>query len=125
MYDGHLLHIQDSLIRKCLFGKDLNEHAFKYLESFWNEYNDQKKMFLFQTLEGHEPTGQLIGYFDDVLFGFLNNFYNKGYFNNTAIIIFSDHGQHLTGPLYLLDSYDFHYEKIIYMIIFHQINKLL
>ena len=113
MYDGPLLHIQDSLIRKCLFGKDLNIYAFKYLESFWNEYNDQKKMFIFQTLEGHEPTGQLIGYFDDVLFEFLNKFYNKGYFNNTAIIIFSDHGQHLTGPLYLLDSYDFYYERTL------------
>ena len=37
----------------------------------------------------------------------------KGYFNNTAIIIFSDHGQHLTGPLYLLDSYDFYYERTL------------
>ena len=98
-------------MRKCLFGEDLNQHALKYLEKFWYTYLEQNKMFLFETLEGHEPTGQLIGYFDDILLNFLNKFYSKGYFNDTAIIIFSDHGQHLSGPFYLLDSQDFYSER--------------
>ena len=74
---------------------------------------EENKLFLFQTLDGHEPTGQLLGYFDSILFEFLNEFYSKGYFKDTAIIIFSDHGQHLNGPFYLLDSEDFNIERAL------------
>jgi hypothetical protein len=70
-------------------------------------------MFLYQSLEGHEPTGQVIGYFDDILLKYLSKFYEKGYLKHTAIILFSDHGQHLNGPLYLFDSQDFHYERTL------------
>ena len=77
-------------------------------------------MFLFETLDGHEPTGELIGYFDETLFHFLNKFYSKGYFKDTAILLFSDHGQHLNGPFYLLDSQDFYSERslpVLFLII--------
>lgn len=112
-FDGLLLSVQTSLIKKCLFGKDLNEYALEYLESFWIAYKDQYKMFMFQSLEGHEPTGEVIGYFDEIFYKFLKKFYNKDYFRNTSIIIFSDHGQHLNGPLYLFDSQDFYYERTL------------
>lgn len=112
-YDGPLLSPLNSLVKKCLFGKDLNEYAFDYLESFWKAYIDQNKMFLYQSLDGHEPTGQVIGYLDDILYKYLNNFYRNGYLKETAIIIFSDHGQHLNGPLYLFDSQDFYYERTL------------
>jgi hypothetical protein len=70
-------------------------------------------MFLYESLEGHEPTGQVIGYFDHILFKYLSKFYEKGYLKHTAIILFSDHGQHLNGPLYLFDSQDFYYERTL------------
>ena len=110
-YDRFLISRLSSVVRKCLFGKDLNQHSLDYLEKFWTTYLKQNKMFLFETVDGHEPTGQLIGYFDEVLFNFLNKFYSKGYFKDTAIILFSDHGQHLSGPFYLLDSQDFYSER--------------
>ena len=110
-YDGPLHTLLGSLIKKCLFGKDLNEYALEYLESFWKAYIGQNKMFLYQTLDGHEPTGQVIGYFDNILYKYLNKFYQKGYLQKTAILIFSDHGQHLNGPLYLFNSQDFYYER--------------
>jgi hypothetical protein len=112
-YDGALLSLQNCLVKKCLFGKDLNEYAFEYLESFWEAYIDQNKLFLYQSLDGHEPTGQVIGFFDDILFKFLSKFYGKGYLKQTPIILFSDHGQHLNGPLYLFDSQDFYYERAL------------
>ena len=108
------------LIKKCLFGKDINQHALKYLENFWRVYLNQYKLFLYQTLDGHEPTGELIGYFDKTLYSFFNKFYNKGYFKDTTILLFSDHGQHLNGPLYLFDSQDFFIERtlpILFLII--------
>ena len=112
-YDGPFHILLASLVKKCLFGKDLNEYAFEYLESFWKAYIDQNKMFLYQTLDGHEPTGQVIGYLDNILYAYLSKFYKKGYLKKTAIIIFSDHGQHLNGPLYLFNSQDFYYERTL------------
>ena len=106
-YDGILTSKLSSLMRKCLFGKDINEYSIEYLKAFWTTYINQYKLFLFQSLEGHEPTGELIGYFDEILYNFLNLFHNKGYLKDTVIIIFSDHGLHLSGPLYLFDSQDF------------------
>ena len=110
-YDRFLITKMSSLVKKCLFGKQLNQYALEYLESFWITYLGQNKMFLFQSLDGHEPTGEVIGYFDDNFYHFLNAFYENGYFKDTAIILFSDHGQHLNGPFYLLDSQDFYSER--------------
>lgn len=70
-------------------------------------------MFLYQSLDGHDPTGQVIGYFDDILYNYLSKFNRNGYLKETSIIIFSDHWQHLNGPLYLFDSQDFYYEKTL------------
>ena len=77
-------------------------------------------MFLYQSTEGHEPTGELIGHYDDIYFQFLNKFYKNGLFKDTAIILFSDHGEHLSGPLYLFNSEDFLFERtlpILFLII--------
>ena len=112
-YDRFLVSRLSSLVKKCLFGKDLNQYSLEYLESFWITYIKQFKLFLFQSLEGHEPTGQLIGYFDEILFNFLNKFYSLGYFNDTVILLFSDHGLHLPGPLYLFHSQDFLSERTL------------
>ena len=119
-YDRFLTSRLSSVVRKCLFGKELNQYALDYLESFWTTYLEQNKMFLYQSVDGHEPTGEYIGYFDEKFFNFLNKFYINGLFKDTAIILFSDHGQHLSGPFYLLDSQDFYSERslpILFLII--------
>ena len=112
-YDNFLNLRLSSILRKCSFGKDVNEHSIEYLKKFWFTYLEENKLFLFQTLDGHEPTGEVLGYFDNTLFEFLNDYYSKGYFKDTTIIIFSDHGQHLNGPFYLLDSQDFNIERTL------------
>ena len=101
------------MIKKCLFGKQLFEYSLEYLESFWTTYINQNKLFLFQSLDAHEPTGEVIGHLDDVFLRFFQKLYSKGWLKNSAIIIFSDHGQHLNGPLYLLQSEDFEIEKTL------------
>ena len=70
-------------------------------------------MFLFQSLDGHEPTGEVIGYLDEVFYHFLHTFYSNGFLKDTVVIIFSDHGQHLNGPLYFTKSMDFLYERTL------------
>ena len=102
-----------SLVQKCLFGKDINQYSLEYLESFWINYLEQHKMFMINIIDGHEPTGELIGHFDEILFHFFNKFYSKGLFKDTVIILFSDHGMHINGPLYLFDSQDYFIERTL------------
>jgi hypothetical protein len=77
-------------------------------------------MFLLESGEGHEPTGQIVGYLDDILYNFLSKLYSNNFLSNTTIILFSDHGQHLNGPLYFFKLKDFLYERtlpILFLII--------
>ena len=113
IYHGIFLHKLTSYIQKCLFGKQIFEYALEYLESFLETYSDYKKMFLFESGEGHEPTGQMVGYLDDILYNFLFKLYSKNFASNTSIILFSDHGQHLNGLFYLLKLKDFVYESTL------------
>ena len=112
-FKGMLVSRGSSLVKRCLFGKDNNQYAFEYLESFWTTYLNQFKMFMINIDVGHEPTGELIGHFDETFYKFLNKFYKNGWFKDTTIIIFSDHGMHINGPLYLFDSQDFFYERTL------------
>ena len=113
IYRGLFIYRLTSLIRKCLFGKQIFEYAIEYLESFLKAYYDYNKMFLFESGEGHEPTGQVIGFLDDILYKFLLNLNSKNYFSNTTIIIFSDHGQHLNGLSYYFKLKDFFIERTL------------
>ena len=117
IYKGIFLHRLSSLVKKCLFGKEVFQYHLEYLESFWKAYFENHKMFLFESGEGHEPTGELIGYLDQILYNFLFKFYSKNWLKNSSIIIFSDHGQHLNGPLYLFNSQDFFFERTLPLLI--------
>ena len=100
-----------SVVRRCLFGVDLIKYSFMYMESFWTSYLNENKLFVFDSGDGHEPTGQIVGYIDEFLYGYLKRFYSKGWLKDTAIILFSDHGQHLVGTIFTtLNSADVQYE---------------
>ena len=117
VYHGIFCKRLTSWIKKCLFGKDIFQYSLEYLESFWKNYLKQNKMFLFQSLDGHEPTGEVLGYLDEEFYHFLHNFYSKAFLKDTIVIIFSDHGQHLNGPLYFTKSMDFFYERTLPILI--------
>lgn len=110
---GFFISKLTSIIRKCIFGKQILEYALEYLESFLKIYYDYNKMFLLESGEGHEPTGQVIGYSDDILYNFLYKLNSNNFLSNTTIILFSDHGQHLNGPLYFFNFKDFLYERTL------------
>ena len=112
IYRGFLVHKLISLIKKCMFGKQIFEYALEYLETFLKAYFDNNKMFLFESGEGHEPTGQIIGYIDDFFYKFLYKLYSKHFFSNTTIIIFSDHGNHLNGIGYYFKLKDFFMKEL-------------
>jgi hypothetical protein len=73
-YNNKMTKKLSSIIRRCLFGKDIFKHSLQYLESFWTAYLENNKMFLFDSGEGHEPTGQSVGYLDRIFYNFLFKF---------------------------------------------------
>jgi hypothetical protein len=83
-----------SVIRRCLYGKEVHEYVFEYAKDFWEKYKINRKFSRLSFIEGHEITGEVIKYLDEPLYKFLNEFIENGYLNNTSIIIASDHGLH-------------------------------
>ncbi len=82
----------NSVLKRCLYGKESYKYAMEYFELFWNAYKDNKKFFRLVIEEGHEFSLQLIKHLDDDLFNFLQNFINNYWTDDTILIIVSDHG---------------------------------
>ena len=100
-YGYSLINGINSVLHRCLYGKEGYEYAMEYSELFWNAYKDNKKFFRLHIYEAHEMTFELIKYADNKIYNFFENFYNKGYFDDTLLIIVSDHGNNF-GSYYSL-----------------------
>ena len=100
-YGFSLINGINSVFHRCLYGKEGYEYAFEYAELFWNSYKNNKKFFRLHIYESHELTQELIKYADDKILNFFENFYNKGYFNDTLLLLISDHGNNF-GSYYSL-----------------------
>jgi hypothetical protein len=83
-----------SVLRRCLYGKEVYEYLFEYAKDFWKKYKENRKFARLSFIEGHELTAEVIKYLDNPLYQFLNGFIEEGYLNNSSIIIASDHGLH-------------------------------
>ena len=69
-------------------------YQIEYLRQFWEAYPDNHKFFRTHFSEAHELSGELIRYIDIDIRNLLDEFYTKGYLNNTMLMIISDHGSH-------------------------------
>ncbi|CAG9316162.1 unnamed protein product [Blepharisma stoltei] len=86
----------NSMRRRCIDGKPVNEHLFGYLKQFWNNYKEYGKMVLSPLQEAHEASMEVIATLDPGLSSLLDWFYSTGNLNNTVLIITSDHGSHMS-----------------------------
>ena len=102
-----------SFTRRILYGKDSFQYEFEYLTQFWENYLDNRKLFRISFMDAHEDTGEVIKYLDKPLTNFLNDFYIKGYLNDTFIMFVSDHGLHFPRIYGLLAFENFNYEKTL------------
>jgi len=102
-----------SIKKKCLYGRDTFEYVLEYGEKFWEAYKDEKKFLRIAFQDAHEGTGEVVRYLDDQLGEYLENFENKGYLNNTAVIIVSDHGNNMIGVYNIFEVEDFVKEKTL------------
>ena len=68
--------------------------VFDYATQFWEAYPDNRKFFRTHFSDAHELSGELIRHMDDDLLNFLKSFHDKGYFDDTYLVILADHGAH-------------------------------
>jgi hypothetical protein len=94
-----------SIFRRYLYGRDTFEYVIEYGEQFWETYLDRPKYFDFAFIDGHEPTGEVVKYLDEPLVNLLERMESKGWLNDTAIIIYADHGLH-PNFLMFIDPYE-------------------
>lgn len=92
-----------SITRRCLYGQDVFDHVYEYGNQFWRTYKEEKKLLYLDFLIAHEGTGEVVKYMDDALFGFLNGLKNENLLQDTAVVLYSDHGLHMQGLFYLMD----------------------
>ena len=100
---------KNSILRKCLYGKDSFEYEFEYILQFLEAYKSERKFFKICFGDGHESTMEVVKYIDESLSNFLTIILEKYFDNKTAIIFLSDHGAHLPG----FQDIFFHKEKIM------------
>lgn len=102
-----------SLLRRCFYGKEVHDYIFEYGTKFWEAYPDNKKFLRLGFNDGHESSFEVLKYLDEPLFYFLDTFYKKGYLKNTAVIIVSDHGNHMPGIYNLFFSEQYETERVL------------
>ena len=101
---------ENSIFRKCLYGKDSHEYMFEYMTQFLETYKDQRKYMRMCFMDSHEATMQVVKYLDEPLNNFLNLIIDKYSNNKTAFVFLSDHGGKLPGPYAVLFVEEFIFE---------------
>ena len=100
-----------SIKERCLYGYPVSHYMINYAKEFWVKYQNNKKYFRMAFNYGHEKTGAVISNLDEPLYDFIFEFYDKGYFDNTALFIVSDHGNQNNGIYNIISSTEFGLEK--------------
>ena len=105
LFDG-----ENSMLRKCLYGKESFEYSLEYGRKFWEAYQYNKKFLRIVNTYAHEYSGVKSRYTDDLLYNFLNGLYSDNLLENTTVFIAGDHGFALMGIYKLLNSSDWEIE---------------
>lgn len=99
-----------AMVKRCLYGKDINDYAFDYGRKFWETYKNESKFLELRILDAHEPSAELIQHLDDPIVNFLKQFQKEGLLEDTIIVIYADHGHHVNIFYYLFGLKDLEYE---------------
>jgi len=94
----------NAIVRRCLFGKQVSEYVTEYAASFLKAYKNEPKLFLAEFHDGQDFTGEAIAYLDEPLSNFLKEAEESKLLEDTAIILFSDHGSSPHGLLSMVGS---------------------
>ena len=102
---------ENSIFRKCIYGRDSYEYMFEYMTQFLEAYKDERKYMRMCFSDAHEATQNVIKHVDGPMYNFLNLILDKYSDNKTAIIFLSDHGGKLPGPYAVLFIEEWKFES--------------
>lgn len=81
----------------CYNKQHLGDLLFEYVGQFWEIYQGKRKYFSLRFIDPHEMTAESSRYLDKVLAKWLYEFDKRGYFENTLVELYSDHGMHINA----------------------------
>lgn len=84
-----------SLSRNCFAGRSLESYAFEYADQFFKTYPKDRKFFTTRITAPHEGTMESGKFVDVELRKLLDKLDSRGDLDNTLLVMYSDHGNHL------------------------------
>ncbi|KAG0043451.1 hypothetical protein BGZ83_011395 [Gryganskiella cystojenkinii] len=84
-----------SIMRRCLHGDNVHNHAFEYMNQFRKAYPDKPWFQMGSFIEGHEGTGEVLLTIDNDFANFFKGMKEDGTLDNTIVIMMADHGLHM------------------------------
>ena len=102
-----LFNGDNSILRKCLYGKESFDYALEYGKKFWNIYKNNKRFLRIVSTYSHEYSYEKAKYTDNSLYDFLKELFETNQLKNTTIFIAADHGFQLMGIYKIINSKDF------------------
>ena len=102
-----LFNGDNSVLRKCLYGKESFDYALEYGKKFWIAYKGNKRFLRIVCTYSHEYSYEKAKYTDNSLHDFLKELFENDQLKNTTIFIAADHGFQLMGIYKIMNSKDF------------------
>jgi membrane-anchored protein YejM (alkaline phosphatase superfamily) len=102
-----LFNGDNSIFRKCLYGKESFEYSLEYGKKFWKIYKNNKRFLRVVCTYSHEYSYEKAKYSDDLIHDFLKELFETNQLKDTTIFIAADHGFFLMGIYNILNSKDF------------------
>lgn len=102
-----LFNGDNSVLRKCLYGKESFDYALEYGKKFWKTYKSNKRFLRIVCTYSHEYSYEKAKYTDNSLYEFLKELFKTDQLKNTTIFIAADHGFQLMGIYKIINSKDF------------------
>lgn len=106
-------HGANSITPRCLYGRHTGEYNMDYAMQFFRAYKDQAKIFHLGLMDNHEATAEGITLLDDKIVNFLNQFEKEGFFEDTTIIVQTDHGHAYMSLYNVVKSQDHEKELVL------------
>jgi len=90
--------------QNCAMGRKSSDYPIEYALQFWRTYKKQRKYFKLRFLDSHEYTGEKSTFLDGDLKTFFDTMDKEGHLDNTVVMFYSDHGDHIAYYGHLTSS---------------------
>jgi hypothetical protein len=85
-----------SIVRRCFMENDASSYTLDYAIDFHKKYEENAKFSFSEFMDGHEPSTLVAQYLDGDLSHFIKKLEKEKILDDTLVIMFSDHGNHMS-----------------------------